>query len=314
MPEGHVIHGIATALTGLFQGQVIRASSPQGRFGSGAAVLDGCAFAGAVAHGKHLFVSFDPGRRTPMHNLHVHLGLYGIWSFAITADHPLAPSRSPLLTAAGEGEPPNLIEGVAGLAVPAPRGAVRLRLAMQHAVADLNGPSACELFTAAEIDAVRARLGPDPLLADSEPATFVHAIRSSRRAIAELLMDQRVIAGVGNIYRSELLFRHRIHPSTPGQRVSVRKLQQLWADAVLLLEHGKRTGVIITTDRARLEEPAAGWTKLAERAPVTEADLRWYVYRRSGRPCHHCGSPIITSTMANRIVFWCPRCQRTPTR
>ncbi|WP_141619435.1 Fpg/Nei family DNA glycosylase [Myxococcus sp. AB036A] len=311
MPEGHVIHGIAAALTGLLRGQVVHASSPQGRFSSGAALLDGCTFTGAIAHGKHLFASFDPGAQAP-HILHVHLGLYGVWSFALAAEHPLAPHRNPLLTAAGEGKQPQVIGDAARFAVPAPRGAVRLRLVGKQAAADLNGPSRCEVLTAAEVDVLRARLGPDPLLGDSDPDAFIQAVRSSRRAIGELLMDQSVISGVGNIYRAELLFRHRIHPATPGQRVSVRKLQQLWSDAVVLLADGKRLGVIVTTDEGHLNEPPTGWTKLAERAPNEEADLRWYAYRRSGRPCHRCGNLIATSILASRTVFWCSRCQRAP--
>lgn len=308
MPEGHVIHRIAAALTGLFHGQVVRASSPQGRFSNGATLIDGCTFTGAIAHGKHLFVSFEPDARTSPHILHVHLGLYGVWRFAPA--HPLAPPRNPLPTAAGERKQPRAIGEAAGFAVPAPRGAVRLRLAGEQAVADLNGPSRCEVLAVAEVSALRARLGPDPLLGDADPAAFIHAVRSSRRAIGELLMDQSVIAGVGNIYRAELLFRQRIHPRTPGQRVSIQKLRQLWSDAVVLLADGKRTGVIVTT--GQLEAPPAGWTKPAERASNEEADLRWHTYRRSGRPCHRCGTLIATSALASRTVFWCPRCQRAP--
>lgn len=311
MPEGHVIHGIATALTGFFQGQVIHASSPQGRFSGGAALIDGCTFTGAIAHGKHLFVFFDPGARATR-ILHVHLGLYGGWNFALAAAHPLAPRHGPLPTAAGGGKQLQAIGETVGFAVPAPRGAVRLRLLGQQAVADLNGPSRCEVLAAAEANALRARLGPDPLLDDADPAAFIHAVRSSRRAIGELLMDQSVIAGVGNIYRAELLFRHRLHPTTPGQRLSIRKLRQLWSDAVVLLADGKRTGVIVTTGEGQLKKPSAGWTKPAERASDEEADLRWYAYRRSGRPCHRCGTLIATSSLANRTVFWCPRCQRVP--
>ena len=310
MPEGHVIHGIADALTGLLQGEVVRASSPQGRFSSGAALIDGCTFIGATAHGKHLFVSFDPGDQA-VRILHVHLGLYGTWSFALAAEHPLALHRSPLLTAAGEGKRPQVLRDARDFAVPEPRGAVRLRLIGRQAVADLNGPSKCEVLTAPDVEALHARLGPDPLLGDSDPTAFIHAVRTSRRAIGALLMDQSVLSGVGNIYRAELLFRHCIHPTTPGQRVSISKLQQLWSDAVVLLADGKRMGLIITTDQ-RQEEPPAGWTKLAERASSEEADLRWYAYRRSGRPCHRCGTSIASAPLATRMVFWCPRCQCLP--
>jgi len=159
---------------------------------------------------------------------------------------------------------------------------------------------------------IRDSLGPDPLLKDSDPAIFIRAVQSSRRAIGELLMDQRVISGVGNIYRAELLFRHRIHPTTPGERLSIRKLKQFWSDAVVLLADGKRTGVIVTTEENRIKEPLKGWTKLAERASDEEADLRWYTYRRSNRPCHSCRTAIATSTLANRTIYWCSRCQRAP--
>lgn len=274
MPEGHVIHGIAATLTGLLQGEVVQASSPQGRFSSGAALIDGCTFLGATAHGKHLFASFDPGGQA-LQILHVHLGLYGGWSFALAAEHPLVPHRNPLLTAAGEGTQPKVIGEGRSFAVPAPRGAVRLRLVGKQAVADLNGPSQCEVLTAAEVEALHARLGPDPLLGDADPSAFIRAVLSSRRAIGELLMDQSVISGVGNIYRAELLFRRRIHPTTPGQRVSIRKLQQLWTDAVALLADGKRLGVVVTVDEGQLKEPLTGWTKPAERASNDEADLRW---------------------------------------
>lgn len=121
MPEGHVIHGIADALAGLLQGEVIRVSSPQGRFSSGAALLDGCTFTNAIAHGKHLFASFDPGGQA-LRILHVHLGLYGVWNFALAVQHPLAPQRSPLLTAAGEGKQPHMIKNAAEFAAPLREG------------------------------------------------------------------------------------------------------------------------------------------------------------------------------------------------
>lgn len=123
-------------------------------------------------------------------------------------------------------------------------------------------------------------------------------------------MDQSVISGIGNIYRAELLFRHRIHPTTTGQRLSARKLGELWADAVALMTDGKRTGLIVSVDGARVREPSTGWTAVAERASDEEADLRWYAYRRTGRPCHLCDTAIAASTLANRTVYWCPRCQR----
>lgn len=291
MPEGHVIHGIADALTRLFAGEAMSASSPQGRFAAGARLIDGETLLAASAHGKHLFVGFGVPGVDPLHVVHVHLGLYGGWRFASAPDDWTAGDDSWM---------------------PAPRGAVRLRLAADRAVADLVGPSQCEILSPEEANARRARLGPDPLSDDATPEEFVRSVRASQRAIGDLLMEQSVVAGIGNIYRAELLFRHRLHPSTPGGRVSAAKLRRLWSDAAQLMSEGRRTGVIITTDAADRPgtEPPGGWTRVAERASDDEADARWYVYRRTGRPCHRCGTRISESVLLTRRVYWCARCQR----
>lgn len=289
MPEGHSIHRTADRLTALFAGEPVHASSPQGRFAAGAELIDGDTLTTAFAHGKHLFVEFAPAPDAePQYALHVHLGLYGEWRFA---------------TASGDDD---------DAWIPEPRGAVRLRLSTDRAVADLVGPSQCEILSLDEVDVRRARLGPDPLREVEPPAAFIDAIRSSRRPIGELLMDQSVVAGIGNIYRAELLFRHRLHPSTPGNRVSAAKLRRLWSDAARLMADGRRMGVIVTTDPdERVEgEPAEGWTRPAERASETEADARWYAYRRTGRSCHRCGTRIAQDVRVGRNVYWCPRCQR----
>ena len=76
MPEGHSVHRLARQFGDVFAGERLTVSSPQGRFAPGAALLDGHVLAGAIAHGKHLFLEFDHGLV-----LHVHLGLYGAWDF-----------------------------------------------------------------------------------------------------------------------------------------------------------------------------------------------------------------------------------------
>ncbi len=290
MPEGHVIHGIADRLAELFAGKDVRASSPQGRFAAGAQLIDGERLVAASAHGKHLFVEFGSPEADARHVLHVHLGLYGVWRFAAAPDD--APGDD--------------------LWMPPPRGAVRLRLVTEGAVADLVGPFQCDILSTEEAEARRERLGPDPLSQEASPEEFIRAIRSSRRAIVGLLMDQRVVAGIGNIYRVELLFRHRLHPSTPGNEVSVAKLHRLWADTVHLMSEGRDAGLIVTTDPEdrSFTEPPQGWTRIAERTSDAEADARWYVYRRQGRPCHRCGTRIAEDTRSGRRVSWCPRCQR----
>lgn len=332
MPEGHTIHRLAAALFELYGGQRLRALSPQGRFADGAARLDGQVLLGSQAHGKHLFVPFAPSGDIPVDHdavtwLRVHLGLYGSWTFdgdtCFTAPHSIgAPRRrvgekgelalrhgggsalsglrgAPEATAADDGPapvapPPGLWEP------PEPRGAVRLRLLGEHGVADLTGPAACELLDGAGVAAVRRRLGPDPLRPDADPEAFVAAVRRRRRPLAELLLDQSVLAGAGNIYRAETLFRVGVSPFRAGNRVSRARLHAIWTDLALIMAQGKDTGRITTVDAVDVPEP------------LDEADpeaCRWYVYHRAGRACLRCGTPVRSRDMASRRLFWCPTCQ-----
>ena len=98
-----------------------------------------------------------------------------------------------------------------------PRGALRLRLENESAWADLRGPTACELITPVERDVILARLGPDPLRADADPERAWARISRSKVPIGALLMSQDVLSGIGNVYRAEVLFRHRISPFRAGQ-------------------------------------------------------------------------------------------------
>ncbi len=107
-----------------------------------------------------------------------------------------------------------------------PSGQVRMRMLGAEYGTDLRGPTVCEVIEEPEIADVVAKLGPDPLRPDADPGLAWRRITKSRRTIGALLMDQGVIAGVGNVYRSELLYRHRIDPFRPGtahQRRRVRR-------------------------------------------------------------------------------------------
>ena len=357
MPEGHTVHRLASALTELYGGQRLRASSPQGRFAAGAQRLDGQVLLGAQAHGKHLFVAFAPRADADPQDpdvtwLRVHLGLYGSWSFdgdaEFTAPHSIgAPRRRvgergehALPSAGGRGRsggsalsglrggqeaagtaagpvadgsttagPVAAGSTTAGSAAappagqwvpPAPRGAVRLRLLGEHGVADLTGPAACELLDADGVAAVHARLGPDPLRADGDVEAFVEGVRRRRKDIGELLMDQSVLAGAGNIYRAETLFRVGVSPFRPGSAVSARRLRAIWEDLVPLMEYGAATGFITTVDEADVPDPLPEGDQEA---------ARWYVYHRTGRPCLRCATPVAARDVAGRRLFWCPRCQ-----
>src|SRR6266480_5284381 len=179
MPEGHTIHRLAAAHAAALGGQPVAASSPQGRFEAGAALIDGRLLDGTDAHGKHLFHRYGDAW------LHVHLGLQGFFT---------------------DGEQP----------VPPVVGQVRLRLTTDKYWVDLRGPNACELVTDADKAAIHARLGPDPLRADADPAAAWAKAARSRKPVAELLLDQSVLAGVGVVYRSEVLFRAGINPRRTG--------------------------------------------------------------------------------------------------
>jgi endonuclease-8 len=253
----------------VFGGRPVRVSSPQGRFADSAAQLDGGVLLDADAWGKQLFARFD-GERF----IHVHLGLYG--KLDVHEDAPV---------------------------VPAPVGQVRLRLQSETAYADLRGATTCALVTAAERDAVIARSGPDPLRADADPAAAWARISRSSAPIGVLLMDQTVLAGVGNVYRAEVLFRHRIHPLRPGRTLRAGQWQAMWDDLVVLMAEGVETGRIDTVRPEHTPE-AMG------RPPrVDDHGGEVYVYRRTGQPCLVCGRKVSTEVLSGRNVFWCSRCQ-----
>jgi endonuclease-8 len=268
MPEGHTLYRLAADLRATFGGQAVRASSPQGRFVESAALIDGRVLETAESTGKHLFVRFDNDGI-----LHVHLGLYGEFT-------------------------------IRPLPAPVPVGALRLRLESATAYADLRGPTACELIDDATMAGVLARLGPDPLRPDADSGQAYSRIHSSSKSIGALLMDQRVLAGVGNVYRAEALFRARLHPLTPGRKISKRRWNAMWADIVTLMEYGVQTGRI---DTVRPEhEPAA----MGRDARADNHGNEVYVYRRHGRPCHVCSTPVRTQVLEGRNLYWCPTCQR----
>lgn len=273
MPEGHTLRRLALALDEAFAGRAVAVTSPQGRFAEEAALLDGTVLRSADSAGKHLFVEFEGDRF-----VHVHLGLIG--SMEVT---PM-PDRDP----------------------PPPVGQVRLRLATVHvpaAYADLRGATRCVLATPEEVRRVVAGLGPDPLRPDADPSRAWRRISTSGRPVGEMLMDQAVMAGIGNVYRAEVLFRHRIHPLRPARTLRRSQFEALWADLVTLMAEGVRTGRIDTV-RAEHTPEAMG------RGPRRDDHGgEVYVYRRHEQPCHVCGTRVRTSVLAGRNVFWCPRCQ-----
>ncbi len=177
-----------------------------------------------------------------------------------------------------------------------------MRMVGPRAYADLRGATACELVTPDQRGAILDRLGPDPLDPGADPDRAWDRIRRSRAPIGGLLMDQSVVAGIGNVYRAEILFRHRMDPMRPGRTLRVGQFRAMWDDLVVLLAEGVRVGRIETLrpeDRSAARE--AG--KAEGRRP------RNYVYRRQGSPCLVCGATVRTAELQARNLFWCPRCQ-----
>ncbi len=164
-------------------------------------------------------------------------------------------------------------------------GQVRWRIEA-GSTADLRGPNACELLTPPEVDARIARLGPDPLRTDADPDRAWHRIHRSTVPIAALLMDQAVLAGVGNVYRAEVLFRNGVAPMTAGRRITRKRWDAMWADLVELMREGVRTGRIDTV-RPEHEPEAMG---RAPRADDHGGEV--YVYRREGQGCLVCDTPV----------------------
>lgn len=263
MPEGHTLHRLARLHQRRFGRAPVAVSSPQGRFSDGAAAVNGHILKRASAWGKHLFHHYDGGRV-----VHIHLGLYGTFT---EAPVPL----------------------------PEPVGQVRMRMIGAEYGTDLRGPTVCELIAEPEIVDIVAKLGPDPLRADADPALAWKRITKSRRPIGALLMDQAVIAGVGNVYRSELLFRHRIDPHLPGTRLDQAEFDAMWTDLVELMKVGVRRGKIVVV-RPEHDHGAPSYRT---------GRPRTYVYRRASEPCRVCATPVRTMELEGRNLFWCPTCQ-----
>jgi endonuclease VIII len=257
MPEGHTIHRAARDQRPMLVGQALDVSSPQGRFLEGAALLDGHRCTAIDAYGKHLLYRFDHDLA-----LHIHLGLFGRFH-----------ARK--------------------VPAPEPKGAVRVRMISDTHVLDINGPNTCETLNAAETAALISRIGPDVLRRDADPDRAFARIAKSRTSIGQLLMDQSVMAGIGNIYRSEILWRQRVSPGTPGNQISRETFDRLWADSVKLLEIGVKNDAIITVDGVKRSK-----SKYGERVNIFNKPT-----------CPSCAGAIRRFDIAGRRAFACDHCQ-----
>ena len=264
MPEGNEVHRFAERQSAIFTGKKVNIDSPNGRFLAGAEMLDGRKLRSIEAYGKHLGYDFGSDRM-----LHIHLGRYGdFW----------------------EGKMP----------YPEPKGALRMRLWTKTDWLELRGASDCSVYTQEKWGKLLARLGPDPLR-DDDPEPAIEAIRQRKTAVGALLMEQSILAGIGNIYRAELLYRAKINPFRPGAEVGITDLKSIWREAKKLMREGMVDRRIVTT-RPK-DRPHKKGTALREETH--------YVYRRAGKPCFVCGEKVLKQEMAGRTLYWCGTCQRT---
>jgi endonuclease VIII len=264
VPEGHTIHRLARDHAAWFTGAPVGVSSPQGRFADAAALLDGQVFDGAEAYGKHLFHRFGDGR-----TVHVHLGLFGRF---FVHDDPAPP----------------------------PRETTRYRLIGAERTTDLVGATACELLTEDEVAGIIGRLGPDPIRDDADPARAFAALQRRSVGIGRALMDQKVLAGVGNVYRAEVLFVHGIHPELPSRSLDRERFDAIWSTLVAWMRRGVRERRIITTDPAEIGRP---------RSKMRRGETT-YVYKQD--LCRRCGGDVRRYDLSGRWAYVCESCQPLP--
>ena len=247
MPEGDSLHRAAARLQPLV-GMKVTASSPhpRGLVTGVAEAVDGLRLVSVEALGKHLLLTFEGGV-----TIRSHLRMSGRWRVG-----PAGAKRT--------GRPWLVLEG----------GAIE--------ATQWNGPVLTLDQRALQ------RVGPDLLAAETDPSAIVPRLRraDAARPLGEVLQDQRLVAGIGNMWMSEALWEARVAPGLPVGATSDDELLAAlrWARAAM---HGS-----VATGRAR-----------------TRA-----VYRRAGRPCRRCGAAILARGQGddNRTAYWCPGCQRGP--
>lgn len=283
MPEGHVIHRLADEFTRIFGTHRLHITSPQGRFATEAELVDGSRLERAEAFGKHLFLHFDAG--SDEHIIYIHLGLIGHLRFE-DREKVWGQIRVRIETLDDDGSSGgSSSEDATNLA------------------ANLRGPQWCRLITDEEYAIAVGKIGEDPIRDDANPRQVWAKVQRSKRSIGSLLMDQKLFAGVGNIYRAEVLFRHQQSPFTPGNAIDRSVFFAMWEDLVALMRQGVVDGEINTVRDEHTPEV------MHRPARDDEHGGEVYVYRRAGDDCYVCGSDIAMKAYEGRNLFWCPTCQ-----
>ena len=261
MPEGDTVHKLANFLAPCLVGETLidvsLADPAAARRCTGQRVRD------VVARGKHLFIELEGALA-----IRSHLGMHGSWHRYPPGDDWQRPRR-------------------------------------QLSVLLSTGDWDYVCFNAKEVEVVRApsvrnrvvhgRLGPDLIADDVDPAMLARRAREildDNALVADALLDQRVASGIGNVYKSEVLFIERLSPETRLVDVDDQTLGRCFATAAELLRRNLGGGRRVT----RFENDNAG---------------RLWVYGRSGQPCLRCDTPIASRRLGrhHRGTYWCPTCQ-----
>lgn len=261
MPEGDTIHKVANYLAPRLTDHVIE--DVQMADSAGASRCRSARISAVVARGKHLFFELDNGLA-----IRSHLGMYGSW-------HRYAPDEA--------------------WKKPRSRASLRLRVEGDDYVC----------FNAKEVELIRTpsvrraitqtRLGPDLIADGIDPAALIARAREfcdEDALLADVLLDQRVASGIGNVYKSEVLFMRSLSPMLTVGQVSDEELRGCYELAAELLKKNVGGGKRVT----RFEADHAG---------------RLWVYNRHGKPCHRCRARIRTQRLGrhHRGTYWCPSCQ-----
>jgi endonuclease-8 len=266
VPEGDNIHQHAGELGGRLVGQTVTALYARG---VAYPALVGQVVTSVEAQGKHLLIGIGDGAR-----VHVHLGMTGSLRLVPRSNLPLsAAARASLVVATDE---------VAAVWSRAHTVEV-LRAAFAHAHPVLRA------------------LGPDLLDAGFDAAVAITRARERppQTTVGELLLDQRVAAGIGNVYKSEVLFLEHVDPWTPVAQLDDPTLTRVYERArTLMLSNLGPWRRTTTANLARGDWGARGRGRL-------------FVYRRAGRPCYVCGAAVATNSQGAppRSTYFCPRCQ-----
>jgi endonuclease VIII len=158
---------------------------------------------------------------------------------------------------------------------------------------DLIAPATCELLDDTGVTGLLAHLGPDPLRKDADPNRAWTSLQAAPGALGAALLDQSVIAGIGNVFRAEALFACGLHPSRPAASLTRAEFARLWATVREMMGRAVADGRIITVD------PPAG----RSRTEIPEDEAR-YVYKQAC--CRRCGAPVVSWSLGGRITYACP--------